>query len=287
MEKSESSVCFLLWTALHQSLLIAPRGLFSDTPPSEVFPRPRVPSVTVRCSAPAQPPSRSAITRCTFDRGQLRNASSAILSLRHPQYTPAVWDTVGARAGAVGSGRGVSPVAFTSSRSPPGSRCPGQMVSNPRLVLGSGRGRQTHSSAHSGAHKRGWEPRTSTLPRAGRQARCSTDRAPGNPGQGPRVSVPDSSLRTQKPSLPGAGRGAWGGTARKWEGKGPSSAFPAVNATPVTDRRDHRGCGELVRQGKGGLLEGDRGGAGLGQRRGGEGEKWVAAGQRVRVKAGS
>lgn len=144
----------------------------------------------------------------------------------------------------------VSLGAFTSSCSPPGSRGPKQMASNLCLALGSGRGRQTHNSAHSGAHKRGREPRASTSPRAGRQARCSTDGAPGNPGQGPGVSVPISSLQMLKPRLRGATWGARGRVASKWEGKGPHSAFSAGNTTHVTDKRDRGTLGKWGGQGR-------------------------------------
>lgn len=125
-----------------------------------------------------------------------------------------------------------------------------QMASNLCLALGSGRRRQTHNSAHSGAHKRGRERRASTAPRAGRQARCSTDGAPGNPGQGPGVSVPVSSLQMLKRRLRGAPWGARGRVASKWEGKGPHSAFSAGNTTHVTDKRDGGASGSWGGQGR-------------------------------------
>lgn len=69
------------------------------------------------------------------------------------------------------------------------------------------------------------------MPRARHRARSSADRAAGNPGLGPRASVPFS-FPMRKLRLREATRGARGHTAGKWEGKGPSSALCWESPTP-------------------------------------------------------
>lgn len=98
--------------------------------------------------------------------------------------------------------------------------------------------------------REGAEAAASTSPRAGRQARCSADRAAGNPGHGPGARIPVPS-QTWTPRLREAARGARGCTPGRG-GRGPTLGPLPPPRTPLPRRAGAAGGFASQRAGGGG-----------------------------------